>query len=189
MFRMLSSLIPASKSSRRKQSVQVKPRVEGLEDRCLLSAYSLLSNQIYGVAQYSHIVFVNYVPNLQGVDFHLVSSNGKPPHDLTIQSETWNADGSATITGTWAGGSSHAFSGTLSYDAQGNLKISVSWSNGMNGTNTLNGTITRNYSPYIFGSQWHLDGDVSSSTGGGPGHVSGNSLSPFTYIAQAMLYP
>jgi hypothetical protein len=159
-----------------------------MEDRCLMSAYSLLSSSVYSAAQYLHVApVITDVPNLQGVDFHLISSNGKPPHDLSIQTEVWQADGSAVITGTWSGGSSHAFSGTLSYDAQGNLHICVSWTGGA-GQNYLDGTITRNSSPYIFGSQWHLDGNViASGAGGGPGHVSGNSQSPFVFYAAALM--
>jgi hypothetical protein len=188
MSGLLSRLLSARKSTARSKSAlasgRAKPRVEGLEDRFLLSAYSLLRSPI-AAGQYAYLNIVNYVPNLQGVDFYLVSSNGSPAHHLVIQTECWSADGSATITGTWSGGKVHAGTGTLSYDAQGNLVISFTWSGGA-GQNTLTGVITHNNSPYVFGPQWHLEGDVNASgPGGGPGHVSGNSQSPFIYFAPA----
>lgn len=131
------------------------------------------------------------VPNLQGYSFHLISSNGKPAHDLVIQSETYNADGSASFTGTWAGegpngtGTPKPISnGTLKYDATGNILLSFSWTNGSGGQNTFSGVLTRiNTGPMAavtyFGAHYHLEGDVTASTpGDGPGHISGDSQSP-----------
>jgi hypothetical protein len=132
---------------------------------------------------------IQYVPNLQGVSFNLTSSNGKPAHTFVIQSECWHADGSASITGTWSGegGTVHQVTGGLAFDAQGNIAINFSWTNGQGSMNSLQGTITRVYTAYsnilALPPVWHLEGDVTSPTGGGPGHVSGNGSAPFLAYA------
>jgi hypothetical protein len=125
------------------------------------------------------------VANLQGYSFHLISSNGSPAHDLVIQTETFLADGSANFTGTWSGqgpNSHQITNGRIWFDATGKMEMSFSWTNGSNGTNSFLGTLTRvNPFPaaaYYYGAPYHLDGDVTSSTGGGPGHVSGNGAPP-----------
>ncbi len=129
------------------------------------------------------------VPSLQGYSFHLLSSNGKPPHDLGIQTETHLADGSATFTGTWKGGGPNGkvhevLNGTLKYDANGNLEISFAWISNQGTQNTFLGTITTVHSPYgadnyLFGVHYHLEGDVTAyDPNGGPGHVSGDSALP-----------
>ncbi|HLW68816.1 MAG TPA: hypothetical protein VKS79_26120 [Gemmataceae bacterium] len=163
--------------------------VEVLEGRALPSVVGASAFQLANV---SAVVseMPQYVPNLQGVSFYLTSSNGKPAHTFVIQSECWHADGSAGFTGTWAGegGTVHQVTGTLAFDAQGNISIHFSWTNGQGSTNSLQGTITRVHSPYgdiaAFPQVWHLEGDVTSPTGGGPGHVSGNGSAPL--LAYAM---
>jgi hypothetical protein len=203
MFRFLSSLRRTRTGTARRKSTPAPRRtrlcVEALEDRFLLSVAHIHTHVIHKPVtsvvvqnpillqqgQYTVLYPVVNVPSLQGVSFHLLSSNGKPAHDLSIQSETWLADGSATITGTWKGDKGGNVqpitNGTLKFDAQGNISISFSWNNGQN---SLQGTITRVYNSrysqnYIYGYHWHLEGDVKTANpGGGPGHVSGDGQLP-----------
>ena len=131
------------------------------------------------------------VPNLQGYSFHLISSNGKPAHDLVIQSETYNANGSASFTGTWSGDGPNGdgtpkaiMNGTLKYDANGNIILSFSWMNGSGQQNSFSGVLTRINTGLAsevayFGAHYHLEGDVTTPTpGDGPGHISGDSQGP-----------
>jgi hypothetical protein len=140
------------------------------------------------------------VPNLQGYSFHLISSNGKPAHDLVIQSETYNADGSASFTGTWSGDGPNGTgtpkpitNGTIKYDASGNIVLSFSWTNGSGGQNSFSGDLTRNNPRWpataalYFDVSYHLDGYVTTSTpGGGPGHVYGDSTAPTPVLKAAL---
>jgi len=204
MLRSLSRILASftrSTHSRKPAPVQRRSSLglEVLEGRSLPSASPLhLVASVPPVQQTApalvHILPVNYtiaqfwqnqVPNLQGYSFHLISSNGKPAHDLVIQTETYNADGSATFTGTWkgdkGGGVNPITGGTLTFDAQGNISIWFSWKNGQN---SLQGTITtvQNHLPngvIVYGFHYHLDGNVTTaSSSGGPGHVSGNGQAP-----------
>ncbi|HEV3255311.1 MAG TPA: hypothetical protein VG013_00395 [Gemmataceae bacterium] len=128
---------------------------------------------------------------LQGVSFHLISIDGKPAHDLTIQTESYLADGSATFTGTWTGdkgGKTHNITGSLTFDAQGNIAISFSWNNGQN---SLQGTITRVYnSPtahdYVYGYHYHLEGDVTTENQAMLARRLGRSHQPQTIPLEAL---
>ena len=191
MFRTTLRVLSRRNGSKcsRKSSVSRQPRlgVEVLEGRALPSVVGAASINLVA-AQYAVAPAVQYVPNLQGVSFHLLSSNGKPAHDFTIVSECWKADGSASFTGTWSGdgGTVHPVTGALSFDAQGNISIFFSWTNGQGSMNTLQGTITRVTTWYsniaAFPPVWHLEGDVTSPTGGGPGHVSGDGSVPLRFM-------
>jgi hypothetical protein len=166
--------------------------LEVLEGRALPSV-----SPIFAVAAHAQMAQVAPqqvavdVPNLQGYSFHLISSNGKPAHDLVIQGETYNADGSASFTGTWSGDGPNGngtpkaiMNGTLKFDGEGNVFLSFSWTNGSGGQNSFSGVLTRiNTGPLavatFFGARYHLEGDVTTATpGGGPGHVSGDSQAP-----------
>ncbi len=140
------------------------------------------------------------VANIQGLSFHLTSSNGKPAHDLYIQTESYNADGSASFTGTWSGdgpnsdGTGHqVLNGTIKFDANGNTIMTFSWGNGQGTLNNFSGTLTPAVNKYpataasIYAARYHLDGDVTTppGTGGGPGHISGNGSLPMPLMAAA----
>jgi hypothetical protein len=204
MFRFLSRLVGTGKGSagRRPASAPrpVKLGFEVLEGRALPSVspiHGAVGPALIGqVAQVAYVAPVVDVAYLAGVSFHLTSSTGKPPHDLTIQTETYLPDGSATFTGTWAGGGangkSHAISGTLQLDANGNITIAFSWTNGAGTQNSFLGTITRinNQGPaaaaYAYGNHYHLEGDVTTPVqGGGPGHVSGDGGIPYPVLKAA----
>ena len=206
MRNFLSTIATAIFGSNRAVKTPRTPRrvslgLEVLEGRDLPSVSPILS-----VAAQTQMVQVAYqqavvqVPNLQGYSFHLVSSNGKPTHDLVIQSETYNADGSASFTGTWAGdgpngsGTPKAISnGTIKYDASGNIVLSFSWTNGSGGQNSFSGDLTRNNTRWpeaaavsCYGVSYHLDGNVTTPTpGDGPGHISGDSQSPIPMMKAA----
>jgi hypothetical protein len=191
MFLAISNIFSprtGSKRCRKSSAFRRQPQlgVEVLEGRALPSVVGLSSLSFATApAQFA----VQYVPNLQGVSFDLISSNGKPAHTFVIQSECWHADGSASFTGAWSGdgGNVHQVTGTLAFDTQGNISINFSWVNGQGSMNTLQGTISRVYSRYAdvaaFPQVWHLDGTVTSPTGGGPGHVSGNGSVPLLFMA------
>jgi len=118
------------------------------------------------------------VPDLTGLTFHLTSSNGKPAHDLTIQSETFSWwTGNATFTGIWhgekGGGDNPITNARLWRDADGSVKMHFEW----NGAHYFDGTVTWVHSSRFFLNHWHLEGDVTvpGNPNGGPGHVSGNA--------------
>lgn len=181
-------LFSRSNSRRRNAppSRRVQLGVESLEGRALPSVSPILATA--GIFQAKVAYFAPQVANIQGLTFHLISSSGKPAHDLTIQTETFNCDGSATFTGTWKGYGPNGpgtpkqiMNGKIFFDAAGNMKLSFSWTNGSGGQNNFLGTLTRinQTSPYIYAPQFHLDGDVTTAVpGDGPGHVSGNGMPP-----------
>src|SRR5262249_10978390 len=64
------------------------------------SQFQLNMSVLQRLAQGLHLT----VPDLAGVNFRLDSvdpGNTSPPHELDIQSQTYNADGSVTFTGMW----------------------------------------------------------------------------------------
>lgn len=203
MRKLFNTIATAIFGSDRVRRVPPNPRrvslgLEVLEGRDLPSVSPILSVAAQTqMAQVAYQQAVVQVPNLQGYSFHLVSSNGKPAHDLVIQSETYNADGSASFTGTWSGdgpngsGTPKAISnGTIKYDASGNIILSFSWTNGSGGQNSFSGDLTRNNSRWpaaaaaaYFGVTYHLDGNVTTATpGDGPGHISGDSQAPIPML-------
>ena len=194
MVRFFSSIIASLSGPARPRKTTPAPRrarlgLESLEGRALPSVSPIaVATPLMGQISTVYVAPAQ-VPSLQGYSFHLLSSIGKPPHDLAIQTETHLADGSASFTGTWTGGgpngkSHEVLNGTLKYDANGNLEISFAWINGQGTQNTFAGTITTVHSPYgadnyLYGVHYHLEGDVTTPVpGGGPGHVSGDGALP-----------
>jgi hypothetical protein len=83
-------------------------------------------------------------PDYQGFVFQLdpTGSNGKR-HTLTIQTETFDATGVGTITGTWQGDKAvQQIAGTIAPDGS----ILFSWNGGKGGNSYFSGTIS-NYTP------------------------------------------
>jgi hypothetical protein len=192
MFTYLRNLLGqkrgSSKPAAASRSRSVSLRLEALEDRLTPSTVAATPdvmpiNNPGAPTQIQRIIYqpaVVDVPNLQGLTFHLVSSTmGKPAHDLHIQSETYNANGSASFTGTWTGdnssgkGTPKPVTGSLSFDSSGNMILSFSWMNGSGGQNSFSGVLTRANTAYT---GYYLEGNVmASSPSDGPGHVSGYS--------------
>jgi len=129
------------------------------------------------------------VPNLNGYTFDLNSTNGKPAHTLVINSETYNWNGSASFTGTWKGDgpNGHAVSGSLVFAPSSTTvtNVNFSWTNGNGGQDSFSGSLTRNSIRFSrFYGEYYLTGNVKSSTGGGPGMVSGYGSPPSHVIGR-----
>ena len=123
------------------------------------------------------------VPNLRGYTFYLNSTNGKPAHTLDIMTETYNRFGSASFTGTWSGDgpNSKTVSGTLAFAANSTTVVNVnfSWTNGSSGQNSFSGSLTPVHNRIsVLSARLLSHGNVTSSTGGGPGMVSGYGYPP-----------
>ena len=145
-----------------------------------------------------HVNPVVDVANIQGLTFTLTSAN-KPTHLLAIQTETYNADGSASFTGTWTGegpnsnGTGHqVLNGTIKFDANGNTILSFAWTNGQGTQNTFCGSLTPVKNQYpgtaasVYAPRYFLSGVVSTppGTGGGPGAISGYGAVPFPGVSE-----
>jgi hypothetical protein len=177
---------PARTRKVRQTTRRVGLDLEVLGERTLLSV-----SPIHAVAVHAPIVHrlpfplphLARVPNLQGYSFYLNSSNGKPAHTLVIKTETYNWFGSASFTGTWQGDgpNSKIVSGTLVFAAHSHTVVSVnfSWTNGSGGQNSFSGSLTPAHNRIaVFSGAYYLTGTVTSSTGGGPGMVSGYGYPP-----------
>jgi hypothetical protein len=104
---------------------------------------------------------VTPVADLTNISFALTDDNGVA-HQLQIQTQTTNPDGSATFTGLWDG--SEQVNGTLAYDASGNVHMTFAGS-----TDSFDGTVTTGAVGY------HLDGILTGSDGSSV-HVAGDQL-------------
>jgi hypothetical protein len=173
-------------SSRTTAHSTVRLRVETLEGRELPSISPLNLAAIQG-ALWRPPVYNG--PSFQGLSFDLQSSNGKPAHTLTIQTQTNGFFNTAYITGTWQGDgpTARSITGRI-VDINGSITITVSWANGQGGTNTLSGSISWVPEPFFVQSHWHLQGSVTVTDasgqivqGAGPGNVSGNAY-PYSLI-------
>jgi hypothetical protein len=129
-------------------------------------------------------VFFHHVPNLAGLDFHLISTNGAPAHDLVIKTEVQHFfTSSASFTGTWSGangGVNQITDGSLHFINPTTTSMQFSFANG---THSFRGTVT--WVPNVFNGHiilpfghYHLDGvvTVAGNPNGGPGHVEGNAF-------------
>jgi hypothetical protein len=188
LFRTIAAAIPGPSRTRKvpKTDRRAPVNLEVLGERTLLSV-----SPIHAVAAQSALVFrypfplphLARVPNVQGYTFHLTSTNGKPAHTLVIKTETYNWFGSAFFTGTWQGDgpNSKTVSGTLVFAANSHTVVNVnfSWTNGSGGQNSFSGTLTPVHNRIsVFSAGYFLSGNVTSSTGGGPGMVSGYGYPP-----------
>jgi hypothetical protein len=166
------------KSNRKPRAATQRARLglESLDGRILMSVAPVMAMPV-NVGIYQPPA-VNPVPNLTGYSFRLLSSNGAPAHDLAIQSETIGVNGNATFSGTWhgeGGGDTQAVSGQIFRDTSGNVEISFTWGGG----HAFNGTLTKVSSPYVYNTEYYLDGTVTvNGVPGGPGHVTGYGTHP-----------
>jgi hypothetical protein len=188
LFRTLAAAI--SGSARTGKALQTTRRapldLEVLGERTLLSASPIHAIAVHAPIAQLHIIPLPHlarVPNLKGYSFYLTSNNGKPAHTLVIKTESYNWFGSASFTGTWQGDgpNSKTVSGTLVFAAHSHTVVNVnfSWTNGQGGQNSFSGTATPVHNRIsIFSGAYYLTGTVTSSTGGGPGMVSGLGYPP-----------
>jgi hypothetical protein len=118
-------------------------------------------------------------PFYQGFVFVLVSSAGKANHILTISLQIDGFGPNAGIIGSWRSQDNPAsLKPVEGWITQGGGSIECQWSTPNGGTNVLTGTLSYNPGRFtrVTGLAWpsaFLDGDVTASDGGGPGHVSG----------------
>jgi uncharacterized delta-60 repeat protein len=123
------------------------------------SDFNFLVTRLYGDTQNQ----LGSVPDLTGVSCSLTSLDNGTTHAVVIQSQADNGDGTATITGIWDGGA--MMTGTVQYDADGNIHILFYWT-----SHTFYGTLSGDAGAY------QLDGMVIVLGGGGPGHCVGSQV-------------
>ncbi len=133
----------------------VRPQVEGMEERVALSATSVMARPIVAP------IHISFVPNLTGDRFGMISVSNGTKHSLLIQTESRGLF-TGSFTGKWDGGAAIS-NGQLVDDANG-VHISFTWGNG---SHSFDGELT------AAGSIWDIDGNVTVTGGGGPGHVVG----------------
>ncbi len=188
LFRTIATAVSGPARTRKvpQTTRRVHLDLEVLGGRTLLSVSPILSVAVHTPIAHLHPIphpHVVDVPNLKGYTFYLNSTNGKPAHTLTITSETYNRFGSASFTGTWSGDgpNSQAVSGTLVFAANSTTVVDVnfSWTNGSGGQNSFSGSLTSVHNRItVLSGAYYLTGNVTSSTGGGPGMVSGYGYPP-----------
>ena len=194
MSNLLRSIAAAisGPSRTRKAPCGVRVDLEVLGGRTLLSVSPIHAIAVHTPIAHLHLIplpHVVRVPDLRGYTFYLNSTNGKPAHTLVIQSETFNRFGSASFTGTWQGDgpNSKTVSGTLAFTANSHTVVNVnfSWTNGNNGQNSFSGSLTPVHNRIsVLSAAYYLTGNVTSSTGGGPGMVSGFGYPPRPVLAE-----
>ena len=185
-FRTIAAAISGPTRTRnvRKTNRRIGLNVENLGERIVMSA-----SPIHAIAAHPALLhrlpfpLPHRVPNLQGYTFYLNSTNGKPSHTLIIKTESYNWFGSASFTGTWQGDGPNGkpVSGTLAFAANSTTVVNVnfSWTNGNGGQNSFSGSATPVHNRIsIYSGAYYLTGNVTSSTGGGPGMVSGFGYPP-----------
>ncbi len=188
LFRTIATAISGPARTRKvpQTTRRVHLDLEVLGGRTLLSVSPILSIAVHTPIAHLHPIplpHVVRVPDLRGYTFHLNSTNGKPAHTLVITSETYNRFGSASFTGTWQGDgpNSKTVSGTLAFAANSHTIVNVdfSWTNGSAGQNSFSGSLTPVHNRIsVLSAGYFLSGNVTSSTGGGPGMVSGYGYPP-----------
>ena len=185
VFRTIATAI-SGPSRTRKAPRRVGVDLEVLGERTLLSVSPIQAIAVHTPIAHLHIIplpHVVRVPELRGYTFYLNSTNGKPAHTLVITSETYNRLGSASFTGTWQGDgpNSKTVSGTLAFASRSHTVVNVnfSWTNGSGGQNSFSGSLTPVHNRIsVLSAGYFLTGNVTSSTGGGPGMVSGYGYPP-----------
>ena len=194
LFRTIATAISGPARTRKvpQTTHRVHLDLEVLGRRTLLSASPIHSVAVHSAIAHLHPIPLAHwvdVPNLRGYTFHLNSTNGKPAHTLNIKTETYNRFGSASFAGTWSGDgpASKTVSGTLVFAANSTTVVSVSfsWTNGSGGQNSFSGSLTPVHNRIVvFSAAYYLTGNVTSSTGGGPGMVSGYGYPPRPVLAR-----
>jgi hypothetical protein len=188
LFRAIATAISGPRRTRKlpKTNRRAPLNLEVLGERTLLSVSPIHAVAVHPTLVLRHPIplpHVARVPNLEGYTFHLNSTNGKPAHTLVIKTESYNWFGSASFTGTWQGDgpNSKTVSGTLVFAANSHnvVNVNFSWTNGSSGQNSFSGSLTQVHNRIsVYSAAYFLSGNVTSSTGGGPGMVSGYGYPP-----------
>ena len=188
LFRTIAAAISGPCRTRKvpKTNRRAHSNLEVLGERTLLSASPIHAVAVHPALVLRHPIplpHVARVPNLEGYTFHLNSTNGKPAHTLVINTESYNWIGSASFTATWQGDGPNGktVSGTLVFAANSHTVVNVnfSWTNGSGGQNSFSGSLTPVHNRIsVLSAGYFLSGNVTSSTGGGPGMVSGYGYPP-----------
>jgi hypothetical protein len=173
-FRTIAAAISGSVRGRKVHQTTRRAHLEleVLGERTLLSVSPILAIAVHTPMANVHTIPLPHrvdVPNLRGFTF--------------IKTETYNWFGSASFTGTWSGEGpdSKTVSGTLVFAANSKAVVNVtfSWTNGSGGQNSFSGSLTSVPNRIsVFSAAYYLTGNVTSSTGGGPGMVSGYGYPP-----------
>jgi hypothetical protein len=109
---------------------------------------------------------VTPVADLTSVSFTVLSDDGSVSHQLVIQSQVAQADGSATISGVWDPANAdggQAVTGTLAYDVAGNIHLTFVAADGSSFDATISGAA----------GAYNLDGILTPADGSGPVHLAG----------------
>jgi hypothetical protein len=190
MFRQFRKLVAGLQKAATTRSTSPAGRkarlgIESLEDRSLMSVSPVASLALAVQPSNTAIVqqplrppIVIPMANLQNVAFNMTSLTNGTTHQLLIQTQTDNSSGGATFTGLWdgnKGGPGAPASGTLTYDASGNIHITFTF-----GTHSFAGTISGTPGHY------HIDGQVTVPGGGGPGHVVGDEAQPMANLQNVL---
>ena len=191
LFRTIAAAISAP-SRTRKAPRHVRVDLEVLGERTLLSVSPIHAIAVHTPIAQLHVIPLPHlarVPDLRGYTFYLNSTNGKPAHTLIVTTESYNRLGSASFTGTWQGDgpNSKIVSGTLVFAGRSHTVVSVnfSWTNGSGGQNSFSGSLTPVHNRIsVLSAAYYLTGNVTSSTGGGPGMVSGYGYPPRPVLSE-----
>jgi hypothetical protein len=106
------------------------------------------------------------VADLTNVSFTVLSDDGSVSHQLVIQSQVAQADGSATLSGVWDPANANggqAVTGTLAYDAAGNFHLAFVAADGSSFDATISGPA----------GAYNLDGILTPADGSAPVHLAG----------------
>jgi hypothetical protein len=109
--------------------------------------------------------------DLTGVSVSVTSDDGSVSHQLVIQSQTAQPDGSAMFTGTLDPANADggmAVTGSLAYDAQGNIQLMFRCADG----SSLGGTVTGQAGAY------YLDAVLTSADASSAVHMAGDQDQP-----------
>jgi hypothetical protein len=207
MFRLLQKLFRTTRTSRGRRGPgtgpgihRVRPTVETLEDRLVLSARPLpdlpgfAGGAFFATSALKQHLFIPKVTqvvvssvasrlvknevlaskllavaDLSNVHFALLDSNNPPhAHQLVIHNQFFDKNGAATFDGLWDQGNNvgQPVFGQLAWDGGQGIRITFTFGS----DHSFAGHIT------VQNNLWHLEGDVTVTGGGGPGHVSGNEV-------------
>jgi hypothetical protein len=99
------------------------------------------------------------VANLSNLQFDLHAVTGSAPYTLLIQSQTYNAGGTASFTGQWhtPNGGDFSVTGLVAFDAQFNLSIDFYWSASIFSTNHFRGVLNQQAGTNTYNVFGHID--------------------------------
>ena len=108
---------------------------------------------------------MNPLADLANVSFTVISDDGAVSHQLVIQAQAAQADGSATFSGMWdPANGGQAVTGTLAYDDAGNIHLTFVFADGGSFDSTVSGQP----------GAYHFDGILTPADSSGPAHLAGD---------------